>query len=1079
MKDQTTKTQFFRKLKWIFLFLIFSSPGLMAQLGVSGTVTDSNGEILIGVSITIQGTVKGTITGVDGSYSIQVPDNQSVLVFSYLGFKQVEEVVGNRTNINVTLEEDLQKLDELVVVAYGTQKQSRLTSAVSSIKNVRLDEIPVSGVDKALMGKLAGVQILNYNPEAGAAPNIRVRGMGSISANNEPLVVVDGYPISGGLSMVSMGDVESIEVLKDAASASLYGSRAAAGVILVTTKSGSSKKTKYNFKMYTGISNPLKLPQMMSTEEYVTLLNNEANLRMLDPSVDGTSATMPFNLTTNPERTAYLISKYVVDQPTDWLDEALRNHGSMKSYQLSASGGDLKKQYYISGNYNSEDGIMKNSTYDKFSLRTKVDIKLTDKVKAGINFNPTFSRRERPAVNLTDYMRFPSWMPVRHNLGTAAMTGKVAGEYAQVPDFTASTISGIGVNGEMWNMVGENPWTSGNQTPVSIRERTSRFDDSYRAQTNTYLSVDILPGLTFKTSNGVYFSYTEYNMKEQSEANKAGLPNTLTRQMTLYTDLLSENILTYDKSLGDHEINVLGGYTLQKSSNNYNQMVATGFPDEERLSFNMASELLKNTGSVDGVTSFYTTEALMSVLGRINYAYKGRYLLTASFRADGSSKFAAGHKWGTFPSVSAGWRISEEEFLKNSALISNLKVRASYGVTGNNEIPTYSYMNQVSTIDYVTGSGNGNLVTGMSSTDVSLGNPDITWEQTGETNLGFELGMWKNRFNLSMELYNANTIQMLLRQPSMYITGHQSFWNNIGEVNNKGIELELKTTNIDRSNFNWTTTANFSANKNTLLNYGNKLKEDNFGERAEVYRANVGEQAIQFYGYKSDGVYTSFEEVAAALALTDENGVPFDYKVFKPIIGGLKVVNTDGNNSLDADDRVILGSPFPHFTWGITNTISYKDFDLSFMFQGVQGGQLVNGNIYYNEQLRMNKAYTANRFVSPAYPGDGKTVYSTTTPGNQIMLTDYTIEDASYASLRDFSVGYTLPNKISKSLKISNFRAYFSAANLIYIMAKGYRGVNPEARNTSGTYNNPLIDGYQRGVFPLNRTYTVGVDITF
>ncbi len=367
----------------------------------------------------------------------------------------------------------------------------------------------------------------------------------------------------------------------------------------------------------------------------------------------------------------------------------------------------------------------------------------------------------------------------------------------------------------------------------------------------------------------------------------------------------------------------------------------------------------------------------------------------------------------------------------------------------------------------------------MSSVSTSLGNDEITWEQLSEANLGIDMGFINNRINVSVEMYNSNTVQLLLRQPAMYITGHQSYWNNIGKVNNKGIEIELKTVNISKSEFVWKTTANFSINKNKLLNYGDKEKEDNFGERSEVYRAEVGEESIQFFGYKNDGAYTTFEEVEEALALTDENGDPFLWTKFKPIIGGLKVVNTNGDNTLDADDRVVLGSPFPDFIWGITNSFTYKNFDLSFLFQGVQGGELVNGNIYYNEQLRYNKAYTANRFVSPMFPGDGQTVYSNTTAGNQILLTDYTIESASYASLRDLSFGYTLPVNIAKAIRLSNVRAYFSAQNLIYLMGSNYRGVNPEARTTSSKYSNPLVDGYQRGLFPLYRTFVLGIDITF
>jgi TonB-linked SusC/RagA family outer membrane protein len=568
-------------------------------------------------------------------------------------------------------------------------------------------------------------------------------------------------------------------------------------------------------------------------------------------------------------------------------------------------------------------------------------------------------------------------------------------------------------------------------------------------------------------------------MKEQSEAYKAGLPNELTRNTTLYTDLLSENLLTYNKTLGGHEISGLLGFTLQSTSDKYNQIVATGFPDEERLSFNMATDIIKQSSSTSGVTSYYYSEALVSALGRIMYSYEGKYLVTASLRADGSSKFAAGHKWGIFPSGSIGWRVSEEDFMANVERLSNLKVRASYGVTGNNSIPNYAYMNTVNTLDYVTGAGNGELVSGMSSNSNSLGNPEITWEQLAEANLGVDLGLMNNRINVSVELYNSNTIQLLLRQPAMYITGHQSFWNNIGKVNNKGVEIELKTNNMSTPDFTWVTTANFSKNWNKLLNYGDKEKEDNFGERAEVYRAEVGEESIQFFGYKNDGAWTSFEDIEDALNMTDEEGNPFNWTKYRPIIGGLKVMNTDGNNALDADDRVVLGSPFPDFVWGITNTFTYRGFDLSFLFQGSQGGELINGNIYYNEQLRRNRAYTANRFVSPMFPGDGRTVYGNNTSGGQILLTDYPIESATYISMRDFSFGYTLPPDMARSIGLSNLRVYFSAQNLIYIMGADYRGVNPEARNTSGKYNSPLIEGYQRGVFPLNRTFVFGADLTF
>lgn len=1073
----------------ISAFHLIGQTHLMAQVTLSGTVMDASAdEPLIGASVLLKGTLQGTVTDIDGKFTITTSVDTGTVIFSFMGYLNQEMKYKGDQVFNISLSPDIASLEEVVVVAYGTQKKSHLTGAVSSLKNDGLDEIAASRADQALQGKLAGVQVLNTNAEAGSAPSIRVRGMGSISASSDPLIVIDGYPMPAGedgFSMVNMGDVESIEVLKDAASSALYGSRAASGVILITTKSGSDKKTRYNFKMYTGLSKAMKLPDMMDIEEYVELLYSEADLRMTDPAIDGTSATMAFNMTTDPERTGYLISKYVVDEPTDWVDEALRDHGSMSSYQLSVSGGDDKKLFYLSGAYNSEDGIMEKSSYNKFSIRSKVDYKLSDRIKVGINISPAYSKKESPEGNLTDYLRFHSWMPIYHNEATAAMTGGTVGDYAQVRDFGGTSISGIGVDGSVWDMVGQNPWTTSNQTPVSKRDRTSNIDETYRVQTSTYLSVEILPGLTFKTSNSAYYSYKEYNQKEQTDASSENSVNRLSREMQTYTDLLTENILTYNKEIGSHDFGVIVGFTMQKSDNTTNEMVAEDFTDEEIMSFNLAGKIVD-----ESVTSYSYGEALVSGLGRLTYAYKGKYLASASLRADGSTKFAKGKQWGRFPSASIGWRVSEEEFLKNVTPISNLKVRASYGQTGNNDIEPYAYMNTISTkypdessVAYSLGSGTGSLTTGVASTSVSSGNPDLTWEKLREINFGIDIGLIKNRYNVSVEYYNSNSIDLLLTQPSMYITGHQSAWNNIGEVNNKGIEIEIKANVISRTNFNWIITGNLAQNTNILMDYGDQEYEDRYGERQEVYRAAVGEEAIQFYGYKTDGVWTSYEEVAEAEALTDAEGNPFVYTNYSPIVGGIKVVNTDGNDSINSNDRVALGSPFPDFTWAISNSFNYKGFDLSFLIQGSQGGELINGNGYYNEQLRMNKAYTDDRFVSPLYPGDGQTTYSTTTSGSNLMKTDYFIEDASYISLREFSFGYKLPDNAAKALYLNSLRVYVSATNLVYLMGSNYRGINPEGRYTSSgssaDYSDPLIAGYQRGAYPLTRTFILGLDITF
>lgn len=538
MKKNTDKPQWISKWMLVLVVIFTSLAVLEAQVKVSGKVTDSNNEPLIGVNITVSGTKTGTITDFNGAYVLEVPDSKSVLVFSYIGYKTVLKDAGTTGVVNVTLIEDALQIEDVVVVAYGTQKKSHLTGAIASLKSERLDEIPVARLDQALQGKLAGVQVLNTNPEAGEAPQIRVRGMGSISAASDPLVVVDGFPVPEGLSMVSMNDVESIEVLKDAASSALYGSRAAGGVIMVTTKSGSIKKPKYTFKMYSGVRTALKLPEIHTTESYLGMLYNEAEMRKLDPAINGVAAeTMAFNRATDHERATLLLQRYFVDQPTDWLQEGLRTFGSNQSYQLSASGGDKNMRYYVSGSYAGEEGIMKNSTYDKYNFRAKADIKLSNKVTLGLNLSPTFTRQERPGTDLTDYIRFPSWIPIRHNAATAALTGKVAGDYAQPADFNGISISGEGLNGEIWHLSGVNPFSSSNNNPVSIRERTSIFTDQYKLQASTYLTIDFTPNLQFKTSNGVYFSYREYNKKEQTSANKQGNPNMLTRQLTMNTEI--------------------------------------------------------------------------------------------------------------------------------------------------------------------------------------------------------------------------------------------------------------------------------------------------------------------------------------------------------------------------------------------------------------------------------------------------------------------------------------------------------------------------------------------------------------
>src|SRR5690606_14331433 len=435
------------------------------------------------------------------------------------------------------------------------------------------------------------------------------------------------------------------------------------------------------------------------------------------------------------------------------------------------------------------------------------------------------------------------------------------------------------------------------------------------------------------------------------------------------------------------------------------------------------------------------------------YSYKDKYLFSASYRADGSSYFAPGNKWGSFPSVSIGWVASQEKFMEKVDWISNLKLRGSYGVTGNNRIVDFAFVDLLYAANYPLGGQNGNANLGQVPSRDILSNPEITWERTFQYNGGIDLSLFRSAVNLSVDVYQSKTDQLLLQQSAMGFTGAPKAWNNIGRVQNNGVEVEITTNNIRERNFKWTTSANLSANRNKILELGEEAFLSNFGERTEVYINRVGESLVQFYGYKTDGVWLSQEQIDEARNAGLSSALS---NVFVP--GGLKLVDINGDNVIDADDRTVIGSPYPNFTWGITNNITYGQFDLSFMFQGVQGGQLINGDANYNETKRYNKNYNSNRWVSPMFPGDGKTPYSTV--GYNWMLTDYVVEDASYVALREVIVGYTLPVKATKSLGLGSARVYFSGQNLFFSTAAGYRGINVEARMGSGVYNTPLIDGY-------------------
>jgi TonB-linked SusC/RagA family outer membrane protein len=1084
-----------RVLLSTFLLMIISSA-FAQDRQVKGTITDSTGAPMLGVTV-VSDKKKSTTTDAQGNYTLSPGKDASTLIFSYVGYAPVTISIGSKAVIDVVMYPSRSSLDDVVVIGYGTQKKSHLTGAVSKYTNERLDETPFTRLDQALQGRIAGVNIQNLTSEAGAAPRIRVRGLSSINASADPLVVVDGHIVPDGLAFVNMADVASIEVLKDAASAAIYGSRGANGVIIVTTKSGKSDRTKYSLKVSTGIRQAYETQDMMTVSEYVTLMFNEAAQRANDPTV----AANQRNRVTTQERAQYILENTVMKGiPTDWQKEGLRDYANLVNVQANVSGGTKSVRYFLSGAYNKEEGIMYHSDFQKASVRAKLETELGKRVKFNLNINPTYGRRERPAVGYIDFVRFPSYLPARHNDSTAAFVNQVAqwanirpGDWVQVGHFNGRVYSGYMPDGSYFTgTAATDPFSSSNNTPKSVMETRHIFQDDYRVTTSADISVNLMKGLDFKSMASAYISYLVSNDFAETNNNRQGDVNRLINVTRFNVDLLSENTLNYVKSFGSHDITALAGFTAQKITSKFARTEGTNFPNDNYRTLNNAQIIVAAGTDANGLpTGSYTVndrEGMLSYLSRVTYAYKSKYLASASIRADGSSRFAPNRKWGYFPSASLGWVVTKEDFMKNIHWLNQLKVRASYGVTGNNRIvnvhnqglstPTPSdnwiFLDLLFNNGYPFGSGTGTVSPGFSPSPATSSNFDVTWERTFQFNYGIDFSILKNVISGSIEYYDSKTDQLLLKQATLGITGAPLGWVNVGKVQNRGLEIELTSQNIRNRNFKWTTTANFAANRNKLIDFGGEKFRYNTGERNEVYINEVGYPSIRFWGYKTDGVWLSQAEADAARAKDQGTSNAAVYYT----AGGLKLVDMNQDGKIDINDRTDIGNPYPKFTWGLNNSFNYKAFDLSFMFQGVQGVDVFNGDGFYNESRKYNRKYNnGNRWVSAANPGDGKTPYFTT--GFDWLLTDYLIEDGSYFALREVVLGYRLPDKVSKTLKLSSLRLYASAQNLYIHFARGYRGINPEARSTGGNYASPFIDGYQRGSFPMQTTVLIGLDVAF
>ena len=1044
------------KLKFFYVALLMVISTLNAQnktYTLKGKVVFESDKIpIIGASVLVVEENRGTTTDFDGNFTLSVAQ-KDIVTISYLGFVTQRIVITGQNNLEILLKEDSALLDEIVVVAYGTQKKSSITGSVSKLNNENLDELPYSSIDQALKGKIAGVQIQNISSEVGESKQINIRGLSSISANSSPLVVVDGFPIPDALEFISPSSIKSIEVLKDASSTALYGSRGANGVILITTKEG-SLTPKYSFKTFTGFKEAYKQIDVLDAYEYTDFLLNERQLtENYEAELNGVSPRILDY--SDRERAQRIVATETGG--TNWTEVAQRSSAKISNYQFNVSGGNSNTKYYISSQWIEDEGLLKDNYNDKLNLQGRLSTKISKNLEIGFTFRPSYSRLRRSTVRYSDYSRALQWGPVRHNEFSSQLTGQPIGSYSHPRHYNNTTFDYLDDSGVPQTFTVSSLWGSSNNNPIARMENENRVRYDYRLVGDGFLNWKIQNNLTYKATFGGYFQYRDYEIFRNSKARYTGESYGLSLA-NLRNKFITEHTLNYRWRKKNHTIDALLGTTYEYTAFKNSSIVGTQFPTDLIETLNAATVIDAN--------DTYTNKeeiSLLSYLARVNYEFKGKYLLSLAARYDGSSLFGPENKYGFFPSASVGWNIHKENFWKeNVKFINQFKIRSSFGLTGNNNIQNYAFTNLLSPSNYSLGENGGSIASGLGENNNTLGNSAISWEQTKQYDTGVDISFFKNKLSLKADYYYSITDKLLLQQNVSFITGHDNYWNNIGKIQNQGVELEL-SANLTNNDFSWRGDFNIYTNKNKLISLGGEELFINQGERNEQYISRVGEEAIQFYGYKMVGVWQNDAELNSLPRASDD------------AVGGIRVADINNDGIIDADDRTTLGSPFPDFNWGFSNTFKYKNFDLFFLLQGSHGAEVFYGDGYYTEPRYLHRDFVTGRWFNENY--------AATKPreklGRDWVLTDYLIRDASYYSLREVVFGYSISKKWLEKTKLEKVRIFASAQNLLYIMADDFPGLNPEGLSTSGVYSSPLISGYQRGSYPIQKQFTLGIDINF
>ena len=992
-----------------------------AKITVTGTVVSGETkQPLTGASIAVKGSKKGVVSDAAGKFTIKVDKGQTIVV-SFAGFEAQEFKINEAQNLPVALNVSINENEEVVVIGYGTRKKSHLTGAIAKINNDNLGQIPVSRADQALQGKLAGVNIVTTDAQAGAAPTIQIRGATSITAGTDPLIVIDGYPVPTDLSAIDMNDVESIEVLKDAASAAIYGSRGGNGVILITTKSGKIGKGKISVNVYTGVKNAyrtLKFPTLQEWRSFVEQDNNGVI----------------------PDEVAQA-ARY--NTSTDVQDFILRQV-NYTSLQLGVSGGTTNFRYYLSANGLLDDGVYLGNDYKRLGMRAGFNAKVSPKVSIDFGFTPSYTVFYKAPVSMQEALRsLPNWMPAYHNDSSAKYTGLPVGSVANMRDFNP------GINP---NYTGINLASGTGNSPISQLTGITDKNTQIRNISNFAVKVELAKNLSFRSSVNFLIGERSREFFQRSWAQtqaiwdgdiraRASAKVISTRLRTI--DISNENILNYKKLIKKHDIDIVAGITEQYTHNSSFSGQVGNLPTDQIPTL--------NAGTMQILTGTDYESSFVSTLFRFNYAYANKYLLSLSIRNDGSSRFGTEKRWSYFPAASLGWRVSNEKFFPENRILTDLKLRASYGVTGNANIPDYKYL---ALVDPVYASLGNEITPGFQL--ITYGNPNLGWERTISTNIGGDFSLFNNKLQLTVEYYNTKTDKLLLDLPIAASTGLLTYPINRGKVGNTGFEFEISTTVLSKKNFKWTVSANGYTNKNKLLDFGGTQQQINQGDpsRANFFLARVGEPLVQYYGYQA----------TSPVGIRNTNYWPIGVSAIRTFVQD----QTKDGVITDAD-RVVLGNPYPKFLWGFTSNFQYKSFDISVTLQGSHGAKVFNIDPYYFEtqfsttgsQAHESQGYTAEQLASLRLKSQ----------------TDVLIQDASFVALRNLNVGYSFSTKAARKMGLNKVRIYMTTANLWYYFPANYSSYNPEADN--GFPNDPLRKGYQRGAAPITRNITFGLNVEF